>query len=95
MFDHPVAVEDVVIEKAQGAHRLIEHCPCDLFPLNQKQLVLADVFGSEPIRRESEMLSEFRYAADVSVDRVGRVVAQPQFLDHSLAQFGHDETPFG
>ena len=40
-------------------------------------------------------LSEFRNAADVGVDRVGRVVAQPQFLDHSLAQFGHGETPFG
>jgi hypothetical protein len=50
VFDHPVAVEDVVIEKAQRAHRLIEHRPCDLFPLDQKQLVLADVFGSEPIR---------------------------------------------
>jgi hypothetical protein len=34
-FNHPVAVEDVMIEEAQRAHRLIEHRPGDLFALNQ------------------------------------------------------------
>jgi hypothetical protein len=85
VFDHPVPMEDVVIEKAQGAHRLIEQRPRDLFALNQEQLVLPDVFRSQPIRRESEVLRELRYAADVNRDRVGRIVAQPQFLDHSSA----------
>jgi len=46
VFDHPVSVEDVMIEKAQGAYRLIEQRSRDLSPLNQEQLVLADVFRS-------------------------------------------------
>ena len=50
MFNHPVTVQDVAIEKAQGAHRLIEHRPRDFFLLNQEQLVLPDVFWSELIR---------------------------------------------
>jgi hypothetical protein len=74
MFNHPVAVEDMAIEKAQSAYGLIEHRPRDPFSLNQKQLVLPDVFGSEPIRGEFEMLSEFCDAADVNLDGVGRVV---------------------
>jgi hypothetical protein len=71
MFNHPVAVQHVVIEKPQRAHRLIEHRPRDLFPLNQEQLVLPHVFRSQPIRSEFEMLSEFGDAADVNLDRVG------------------------
>jgi hypothetical protein len=27
VFNHPVAVEDVMIEEAQGTNRLIEQCP--------------------------------------------------------------------
>jgi hypothetical protein len=50
VFNHPVAVEDVVIEEAQRAHRLVEHRPRHLLALNQKQLVLPDVFRSEPLR---------------------------------------------
>ena len=69
-----------MIEKAQGTHRLIEQRPRGLFLLDQEQLIFPDVLGPEPIWWESKVLSEFRYAADVSVDRVGRVVAQPQFL---------------
>jgi hypothetical protein len=64
VFDH--LVEDVVIEEAQSAHCLIEQRPRDLLLLNQEQLVLPDVFRSEPIRGESEELRKLRDAADVN-----------------------------
>ena len=75
VFDHPVPMENVVIEKAQCAHRLIEQRPRDLLLLNQEQLVLPDVFRSQPIREESEVLRELRDAADVNRDGVRRIVA--------------------
>jgi hypothetical protein len=50
IFNHPVAAHQVVIEKAQCAHCLIEHCSRDLFPLNQEQLVFRAVFRSQLIR---------------------------------------------
>jgi hypothetical protein len=71
VFDHPVPVKDVVIEKAERAHRLIEQRPRDSFPLNQEQLVFPDVFRSQPIRRETEVLREVRDAADVNRDVLG------------------------
>ena len=55
MFNYPVAVEDVAIEKAQGAYRLREQRPGDFFPLNQEQLVLTDMLRSQPIWGEAEV----------------------------------------
>jgi hypothetical protein len=71
MFYHPVAVQSVVIEKAECANRLIEPAHETLFPLHQVQLILADVLRSEPIRRGAKMPREISDAADVSLNRVG------------------------
>ncbi len=54
MFNHPLAVEDLVREKAQGAHRLIEQRPRGFFLLDQEQLIFSDVLGPEPIWWESK-----------------------------------------
>jgi hypothetical protein len=49
MFDHPVSMQDVMVEKTQRAYGLVERRPRELFPLDQEQLVLSDVFRSESI----------------------------------------------
>src|SRR5216684_394002 len=41
IFDHPVPMQDVVVEKTQRAYGLVERRPRELFSLDQEQLVLA------------------------------------------------------
>jgi len=65
VFDHPVSVEGVVIEEAQCAYGLVEDRPRHLFVLDQKQLVLPDVFRAQPIRRGTKVLGEVSHATDV------------------------------
>src|ERR1700758_4759124 len=70
-FDHPVPMQDVVVEKPQRAYSLIELRPRELFTLDQAQLILADVFGSELIGRGVKMLGKVGHTTDVCTLGVG------------------------
>src|SRR2546425_528707 len=71
IFDHPVPMQDIVVEETQRAYSLIEWRPRELFPLDQEQLVLADVLASELIWRGFKVLGKVGHTTDVCTLRVG------------------------
>ena len=71
MFDHPLAMQDVMVEKTQRAYGLVERRPRELFLLDQEQLVIADVFRAQPIGCGSKVLGEVSQAPDVCALGVG------------------------
>src|SRR5712691_3099240 len=71
MFDHPLAMQDVMVEKTQRAYGLVERRPRELFPLDQEELVLAHVFRSESIWRGFKVLGKVGHTPDVCTLRMG------------------------
>ncbi len=47
MLDHAGLAERDVVEKTQGANRLVEGTPGTFFLVEQKQLILADLFQAQ------------------------------------------------
>src|SRR5271155_5091690 len=71
MFNHPVSVQDIVVEKTQRTYGFVEHRPRELFLLNQEQLILTDMFRSEPIWLDFKMFGKVGHATDVSALGMG------------------------
>jgi hypothetical protein len=55
------------------------------------RLVLPDVIPSKTARRAAKVPVEILYSVDVTTDRVRRVVAALEFLQHHLTGIGHGE----
>jgi hypothetical protein len=64
MFNHHVAVEHVMVEETQCAHRLIQHCPCDLFALHQNSWYSRMCSG--PSRSDESL----KYSANFATQRM-------------------------
>jgi hypothetical protein len=65
MFDHPLSMQHVMVEKPQGTYGLVERRPRELFLLDQEQLVSADVFRAQPIWGGSKVLGKISQTPDV------------------------------
>jgi hypothetical protein len=52
-------------------------------------LVLADVLGTETVRRTMEVLREVLYGMNVGADGVLGVVTTLEFVQHQLPELGH------
>jgi hypothetical protein len=59
------------------------------FFLNQKQLVLTNLLGSELIGRAMKILSELGDVPEVQSNGFRRVVSQLEFFQHALSKLGH------
>jgi len=59
------------------------------FFLNQEQLVLTNVLGSELIRRAMKMLGECGDVLEVQSNASGGVIAPLELIQHALAKLGH------
>jgi hypothetical protein len=46
-------------------------------------------FGTQMFGRTAEVLGKLLHRADVAADRVGRVVAPPEIIQHALTQSSH------
>jgi len=93
-FDGDFPVEGVGIEEAQGADGLDIGWKRDLFLFHQEQLVLANVFSTEPIRRAAEVLREGFDAMQVNPDGGRRIVTDLEILQHPLSKCGHERSSF-
>ena len=85
LFDHPGLAERLGVEELQS-HTANPKCgPSDLVVFDEVELILADVLGTELVRRLLAVPREIGHGAGVRADRLRRVVSQPQIVDHSLA----------
>jgi hypothetical protein len=54
-------------------------------------LVFADVVWTEAVRRTAEVLRKILHRMDVGTNRVLRVVATLEFIQHQLSEMGHTD----
>jgi hypothetical protein len=52
-------------------------------------LIAPQLFGSHLLRRTTEVLGKLLHSPDVAADRIGRIVAPPEIVQHALTQSGH------
>src|SRR5208282_1899532 len=57
----------------------------------QVNLVFADVVWTEAVRRTAEVLRKILHRMDVGTNRVLRVVATLEFIQHQLSEMGHSD----
>jgi hypothetical protein len=86
--DHVGASEADAVEEAQGADGLVEGAPGGVADLEQVQLVGAEVVSPELVGGPSEVAGEVGDVSDVAGDGPGRVVAELEVRDETLAQRG-------
>ena len=89
VLDREGPAECLPVEEAQGADGLVEGGPGCPGLLDEVDLVLADVGRAEEVRRLAEVPGEGGHPLDVGLDGLRRVVADPEILDHPLAQRCH------
>jgi len=65
VFNHPVSVQHVVVEKTQRAYGLVEQRPRELFPPDQEQTGILDMFRSELIWRGFKVFGKVGHAPHV------------------------------
>jgi hypothetical protein len=76
------------IQEAQRADRL--HIGRRrYFLLRQKQLIAADVLGTESIGWFTKMPGELGYAVQIDSNGDGRVVTDLEVFQHPLSKWGH------
>ena len=59
VINHLLSAEGLLVKEAEVTNILIEHGPGGLLLLEKEELVVADVFGTEQVRRLIEVLCEF------------------------------------
>ena len=81
VLDGPVFVQADPVEEAQSANRLVEDRPGSLLGFHQKDLILANLLGSQQMRGLAEMARELSHPSDIGFDGALCIVADPQILD--------------
>ncbi len=77
-------MEGLLIEKAQGRDGLDQDALVHLL-VEEMQLIGADMLGSELIGGGLKVLGELGDIADITVDGVGREVANLHVFEHAFA----------
>ena len=84
-LDVPILFESDAVEEPQGADGHVEGAGAETFVVQQKELVGADLFGSEPIGRLSKVLGKGTHTHEILILRAGRKVADLHVFEHALA----------
>ena len=76
-------------EKTQSSGTTFDRGWRKLAVAKQVNLVIADVVWTEAVRRTAEVLRKILHRMDVGTNRVLRVVATLEFIQHQLPEMGH------
>src|SRR5215831_3616230 len=87
------ALHSPLIKKAQGRHAVLDASRSQLLLVQQVNLIAAYVFSAEMLRGPAKELGELLDCADVTADRIGRVVAPPKVIQHALTESCHRKPP--
>ncbi len=79
------ALQDVRVEEAEGGDGLVEEAPGDTLVLDEVELELTQVVGSEVLGGALEMVGEATDAGDVGFGGAWRIVAAGEFFEQALA----------
>src|SRR5271156_3199729 len=78
-------------EKTQSGSATFDGGRGEFAITKQVNLVFADVVWTESVRRTAEVLRKILHRMDVGTNRVLRVVATLEFLQHQLSELGHSD----
>jgi hypothetical protein len=87
-------LQGALVEKTQGGHAVLDTARNQILLVQRVDLITTNVFGTELFWRPAEILSKLLDRADVTTDRIGRIVATPEILQHALAKSCHRKTSF-
>src|SRR5438132_7427984 len=80
--DHPRAMQGGLVQKTEGTHGLDEDAFGDL-PLEEMELIGADVFRTEAIGCGAKVLGELGHIAQIPIDGAGGIVADRPVFEHT------------
>src|SRR5437016_11146291 len=102
ILQHHWAPQCDAIEEPQSTHSLHDGGPGNLFLLDQKELISADLLRTQVLGGGPEMLGEIGDTVQIRAHGMRRVVAELQIFQHALTQGGHaraygphEQTPSG
>src|SRR5262252_8993047 len=96
MADHrtpDLGLQRPLVKKTQSRHAVFDTSRSQLLLVQQVNLIAADVFGAEVLRRPAKELGELLDGANVTANRIGRVVAPPKVIQHALTESCHRKPP--
>jgi len=76
-------------EKTQSGSATFDGARREFAITKQVNLVFADVVWTEAIRLTAEVLRKILHRMDIGTNRVLRVVATLEFIQHQLPEMGH------
>lgn len=76
-------LQRLLVEEPQGRDGVFRSKGESLL-VKQVELMAPQFFGTQMFGRTAEVLGKLLHHADVAADRVGRVVAPPEIIQHAL-----------
>jgi hypothetical protein len=77
-------LQGALVQNTQRGHAVLDTARNQLLLVQRVNLITTNVFGTESFWRPAEIPSKLLDRADVTTDRIGRVVATPETVETSL-----------